>query len=419
MSVDHHLGHAAAAYLTSPFTEASVIVCDHQEPGVSFWEGTGGRLERRDYGWTGPSLASLYSACADALGIHGETQTARLEALARLHPDAREDSCGGRLRLPRQAKVDVPEWQAALSDVNLPALLAGDRVAEAAAIAGAVQNRIGDLLLDLVQQARRTTGAKNLCLAGSVFNNSSYCGRVKASGRFDNVFVPVNPGNAGLAAGTALLAAGATPAALSPFLGPSFDVEEVKGILDNCKLTYEWASPQRAIERAVDALLRGRLVAWFEGPMESGPRALGARSILANPFSPYVLENLNRFLKHRQPWRGYALSSREEELTDVFSNAADAPFMECDFLPRDRDRFRHVLPLPSAALRVQTVGDGAPPDFRRVLQMFGQAAGASVLVNTSFNGFSEPIVCSPRDAVRVFYGTGLDMLVMGGFVLTK
>ena len=142
-------------------------------------------------------------------------------------------------------------------------------------------------------------------------------------------------------------------------------------------------------------------------------------SILANPFSPYVLENLNRFLKHRQPWRGYALSALREEALDLFDSPPDAPFMECDFLPRDRERFRHVLPLPTAAIRVQTARDGAPHDFHQILQLFGQAAGAPVLVNTSFNGFLEPIVCGPRDAVRVFYGTGLDMLVMGGFVLTK
>jgi carbamoyltransferase len=416
---DHHLGHAAAAYLTSPFTRAAVIVCDHQDPGVSVWEGADGRLERKECGWASPGLASLYSACADALGFSGETQAARLEALARLRPDASLDDCGRQLEPLRRLDSGVRECETALGAVNLPGLVACGRLADAATVAGAVQNRIGDLLLDLLAATRRTTRARQLCLGGSLFYNSSYCTRVKTSGHFDRVFVPVDPGNAGLAAGSALLARGAAPAAVSPFLGPKFDSEEVKATLDNCKLTYEWMNPQRAVERAVDALVRGRLVGWFEGPMEAGPRALGARSILANPFSPYVLENLNRFLKHRQPWRGYALSVRREELLDVFDDPVDAPFMECDFQPRDRDRFRHVLPLSSAAIRVQTVGDGVPHDFLQVLQLFGQAAGASVLVNTSFNGFSEPIVCSPRDAIRVFYGTGLDLLVVNGFVLAK
>jgi len=153
--------------------------------------------------------------------------------------------------------------------------------------------------------------------------------------------------------------------------------------------------------------------------MEWGPRALGARSILANPFSPYVLENLNRFLKQREPWRGYALSGLDASVREHFDGPPASPYMECDFTPRDRSRFRHVLPGPRADVRVHTVGDAEPPRFRRLLQAFGEATGVPILVNTSFNGFSEPIVCSPRDAVRVFYGSGVDTLVLGEFVVTK
>ena len=239
------------------------------------------------------------------------------------------------------------------------------------------------------------------------------------AGIFDRVFVPVNPGNAGLAIGTALLVNNAAPRALTPFLGPLFDSEEIKATLDNCKLIYEWVGEHKAATRTVDALSRGCLVGWYSGAMESGPRALGARCILASPFSPYVLENLNRFLKQRKPWRGYALSGLHEDIRAHFDGPTESPFMECDFRPRDRDLFRHVVPQPTAAIRVQTVGADAHPAFRELLRLFGQASGKSVLVNTSFNGFSEPIVCSPRDAIRVFYGTGLDMLVMNDFVITK
>jgi carbamoyltransferase len=170
---------------------------------------------------------------------------------------------------------------------------------------------------------------------------------------------------------------------------------------------------------AVDALRRGQLVGWFDGPMEWGPRALGGRSIVASPFAPYVLENLNRFLKHRDPWRGYALSGLQEAVAREFAGPRGAPFMESDYVPIDRDRFRHVLPGPNAAIRIHTVGPEAPRRFASLLAAFGEATGAPFLVNTSFNGFLEPLVCSPRDAVRVFYGTGLDMLVFDGFVITK
>ena len=153
--------------------------------------------------------------------------------------------------------------------------------------------------------------------------------------------------------------------------------------------------------------------------MEWGPRALGARSILASPFAPYVLENLNRFLKHRDPWRGYALSGLKEAAAAHFDGPAEAPFMECDFRPRDTATFRHVLPSETAAVRLHTVDAEALPRFTRLLEAFGAATGLPFLVNTSFNGFHEPAVCSPRDAVRVFYGSGLDMLVMNGFALRK
>jgi carbamoyltransferase len=198
-----------------------------------------------------------------------------------------------------------------------------------------------------------------------------------------------------------------------------FSDQDQKETLDNCKLHYAWESDEAAIGLAVEALQAGRLVGWFDGAMEWGPRALGARSILANPQSPFALENLNHFLKRRESWRGYALSGEAPAVAEHFIGPPHARFMECDFQPRDAAAFRHVLPAPGSALRVQTVDEAAPARFRRLLRAFGDATGMPMLVNTSFNGFHEPIVCSPRDAIRVFYGTGLDLLVLGTFVLRK
>src|SRR5262249_52603940 len=138
-----------------------------------------------------------------------------------------------------------------------------------------------------------------------------------------------------------------------------------------------------------------------------------------NPFAPYVLNNLNEFLKQRDSWRGYPLSGLDWAVQQYFDGPASAPFMECDYVPRDRDRFAPILPGPRAAVRVHTVGPEALPRFRALVQAFGDASGIPVLVNTSFNGFREPIVCSPRDAVRVFFGTGIDLLVLGQFVISK
>jgi carbamoyltransferase len=288
-----------------------------------------------------------------------------------------------------------------------------------AGLAAALQARIGELLVEFLASVRRRTGCEDVCLAGSLFDHSAINTAVKRDGPFAHVFVPIDPGNSGLAVGTALYDAGRPPHQVSPFLGPAYGPDEIKGTIDNCKLSYTWESEENAIGVAVKALLRGNLVGWYDGAMEWGPRALGARCILASPFSPFVLENLNHFLKRREPWRGYALSGLEDAVRDHFDGPSDAPFMECDYRPRDPSRFQHVLPAPNAAVRMHTAGAQSPTPFRRLLEAFGEASGAPILVNTSFNGFHEPIVCSPRDAVRVFYGTGLDMLVLGQFLLTK
>jgi carbamoyltransferase len=242
---------------------------------------------------------------------------------------------------------------------------------------------------------------------------------VKLSGIFDDVFVPMDPGNAGLSVGAALHVSHLIRRAVSPFLGPAYVPEDIKATLDNCKLSYQWLSEPDMLAMTVRALQAGQLVGWFEGSMECGPRALGARSILASPFSPYVLENLNRFLKHRDPWRGYALSGLASAVRDHFDGPSASPFMECDYIPTDRERLRHVLPGPHAGVRVQTVAEAGPPGFRALLSAFGDATGFPLLVSTSFNGFLEPIVCSPRDAIRVFFGTGLDLLVFGQLILAK
>jgi carbamoyltransferase len=273
--------------------------------------------------------------------------------------------------------------------------------------------------MEFVEPVRARTGSPNLCLAGDFFYHSSINTLVKRSSRFEQVFVPVDPGNAGLSVGNVLQTGGGGPRPVSPFLGPSYSTQETKDTLDNCKLQYEWQSDEQTIATAVEALRRHTIVGWFDGAMEWGPRALGARCILANPFAPFVLENLNRFLKRRESWRGYAISGLEEAVAVHCDGPTGTPFMDGDYRPRDPERFAHVLPAPGAAIRVQTVGREAPPKFRRLLAAFGEATGYPFLVNTSFNGFREPIVCSPRDAVRVFYGSGLDVLVLDQFVLRK
>ena len=410
--LDHHFAHACSAFLPSPFESATIVICDHDAPQVSVWDGNGSALTRVDWPWHGPAFAEIYSRCAEAIGFTGTGREQRMEALARLDPtrhDGHAEELFGldvdRLRLAPHWCADIESWVAA-SDKR--------------PVAAGLQSRIGDLLIEfLAEVKRRAPARRHLCIGGSLFNNSQFNSRVKLSSAFDDVFIPINPGDAGLAVGAALRVSGQVRQPVTPFLGPSYTHEEIKATLDNCKLKYELASEGDAVATAVEDLHKGRLVAWFEGAMEWGPRALGGRSILANPFSQYVLDNLNRFLKQREPWRGYALSGLDAAVGQQLDGPEASRAMECDYVPRDATRFRHVLPGPNAAVRVQTVGADAPPRFRILLKAFGEKAGIPVLVNTSFNGFQEPIVCSPRDAVRVFFGTGIDTLVLERFVIRK
>ena len=404
---------ACSAFLPSPFESAIIFVCDNNEPEISVWHGNGTVVDRADWPWTGPGLAEIYAQCAAAAGFVGAGAEQRFEAFARLDPNQCDERVERLFSVEGEHLRFAPNWLERARD------LMHERDSERMRIASALQSRLGDLLIELLANVFRANRERRLCLSGSLFSNSYFNSRVKQATVFESVFIPVNPGDAGLALGAAMELSGPLRTPVTPFLGPSYPSDEIKATLDNCKLNYQWVSESDSIEMAVGDLMKGRLVAWFEGRMEWGPRALGGRSILANPFSEYVLDNLNHFLKKRERWRGYALSGLPQAVVRHFSGPATAPFMECDYVPHDRALSRHILPLPSAAVRVQTVESSAPRRFTKLLSAFGERAGLPFLVNTSFNGFQEPIVCNPRDAVRVFFGTGVDTLVLDQFVIRK
>jgi carbamoyltransferase len=420
--VDHHYAHAATSFYTSPFDDAVVLVCDrHGIPDLTIWRGDGAGLRRLDFSWVGPGFATVYSQLAEALGFAAEGDEHRVQALAHVAP---------RTSLPaspqiayRGDRLEVsPRFKAAVAS-----LLASNghehAVVQAASVAERLQRSLGDHLLELTAEMKRSFGGHNLCLAGGLFFNSYFNTVLAESGAYERVFVPVNPGNAGVSLGAALgVAERERPrrpdAPLSAFLGPGYGSDDVKAILDNCKLSYDYARNGQLIERTVTALAKGKLVGWFQGRMEWGPRALGNRSILASPVAPYVLENLNRFLKQREPYRSYSVSICAEDVARYFRGPATSLFMEYEYEVLEPDLLRSLLPLGATRLRVQTVPESSGT-FHTLIKAFGEVTGVPILVNTSFNGFNEPIVCTPRDAVRVFYGTGLDMAAIDSFVLQK
>lgn len=416
VQVDHHLAHAATAFFTSSFDRATVVVCDtHDGPELSLWHGDGIRLDRVPLDWRGPGFARLFSRLTARLGFEAQREEPQVEALARLRVRQGAGRAAELLRLTGDALEVGPGFDeyiaAAARDLDV-----------AATVAAEVQVRLGELLLQFLRE--RVGDTERLCLGGGLFYNTYFTTLVREAGIAHDVFVPVNAGNPGVSAGAALARAAERglmsvhPGLASPFLGPEYTSADIKATLDNCKLSYAFLDDSAIVRQVVDALVGGELVGWFRGRLEWGTRALGNRSIFANPLSPYVLENLNHFLKRRDSHRAYGLLMDANHVPQHLAGPSRSSFMEYEYRVLDTDRFGHLCPRGIDRLRVQTP-EVVPPTVQRLLDAFGQATGVPALINTSFNGFHEPIVCAPRDAVRVFYGTGLDMLVVGNFVLRK
>jgi carbamoyltransferase len=412
----HHRAHAVTAWLTSPFDRAAILVCDRHRPRpMSAWIADSAGLVDLEWPWEGPGLADLYAECAVALGFPGREH--QLETLAHL-ADGREAERFQPLIAYSDGCVHVdPRWAAHVVDW---CSRAPDPERARARIAAAFQEHVARLLVALLVDVKRRVEVDHLCLTGGLFYNTHLNTAVAQSGLFARVHVPPNPGNTGLAAGLALAPSGDPAAAMrarSPFLGPEYAPEAIKTILDSCKISYECVDEDDAIAIAVEALVRGLLVGWFQGRMEYGPRALGNRSILANPRWPYVLDNVNVYLKRRERYRPCALSVCADDVHRYFDGPAESRYMEFEYSAAT-DRLGHAIPAGVRRMRVQTV-EPSQGRFYALHKAFAAHTGLGVLVNTSFNGFSEPIVCSPRDAIRVFFGTGVDVLILDRFVVRK
>jgi carbamoyltransferase len=243
----------------------------------------------------------------------------------------------------------------------------------------------------------------------------------------NHVYVPPAPGNSGNAIGAAALAWHRTMGQprISPakhtYWGPCYSRAEIKDVLDNCKARYSLhTTEERKLDAALQFLQAGKIVGWYQGAAEFGPRALGNRSLLASPWAPYVRENLNDYIKHREWFRPFALAVPEEDCARYF----DCSQLCCSMNSLASARLAPgLLPegftLPGNLVRLHVVQKDSNPLLWRLLKRFGEQAPAPVLVNTSFNLFGEPLVVKPRDAVRSYFCSGIDALIIDNFVLSK
>ena len=267
--------------------------------------------------------------------------------------------------------------------------------------------------------------AENLCVAGGLGMNALLISALEES---KQVFVQPAAGNAGTALGAVFYAWNSVfgqkkRAPLNDLcLGPSYTAEQVKQVLENCKLRFHYLmTTDEVLARAVrDLHGEKKIIAWMQGRMEFGPRALGNRSILASPLNPYSTENLNIYIKHRESFRKFAASVPEEMAAEYFEAGPNARYLAT--VGRVRAPYRNTFEaalLDEDAVRVHLVRQQDNPLFHKLLHAAGKATGLPVLYNTSFNLFGDPLVCTPRDAVRSFYSSGVDALYVGNFVVEK
>ena len=431
--VDHHLAHAISAYAYSGFDEAAVVVMDGRGAweATTIWRGHNGRLDPVLMIPFPDSVGYFYSAFTEYLGFQPNSDEWKVMGLAPYGKPGLDLSAFIDLNAaPYRVHTKQLTANGATSFAGMKALLGPGRVAESEIserhkdIAYAVQDACEVAMLRVVRMAIDKTGCRNVCLAGGVALNSKANGKIVASGFVEKMFVQPAASDDGVALG----------AALAPYLdengklpnrpmrhgywGPSFDDEAIESALRTYKLRYT-RLPDPA-SSAAELLSQGKILGWFQGRMEFGPRALGSRSILADPRDPEMNAKVNSAVKFREWWRPFAPSFKKEAAGEYLESATDSPFMilTAQVRPEKRSVIPSVTHVDGSA-RPQTVEKEINPLYWRLIDEFGKRTGVPVVMNTSFNLRGEAIVHTPTDAIRTFFSSGMDALVIGSFLVEK
>jgi len=291
-------------------------------------------------------------------------------------------------------------------------------------VAYAVQDMCETGMMSVVRLALEKTRSRNLCLAGGVALNSKANGKIAASGIIDRIFVQPAASDDGVALGAALapFLDGGQRLSLKPmrhaYLGPSFDDDVIESVLKTYKIRFTRLSDPAST--AADLLTQGKILGWYQGRMEFGPRALGSRSIIADPRDPEMNVKVNNAVKFREWWRPFAPSLKKEAAPEYLESAHDSPFMilTTQVRPEKRGVIPSVTHVDGSA-RPQTVEKEMNPLYYRLIDEFGKRTGVPVIMNTSFNLRGEAIVHTPTDALRTFFSSGMDALVLGSYLVEK
>ncbi|KOV67900.1 carbamoyltransferase [Streptomyces sp. MMG1121] len=463
----HHESHAASAFFPSPYESAAVLCIDGvgEWATTTLWHGRDDTLRPLTEIRFPHSLGLLYSAFTYFCGFKVDSGEYKLMGLA---PYGTPRYAG----LIREKLIDVKEDGSFRLDMRYFEYLAGQvmtgrgferlfggprRLPEAALterefdLAASVQAVTEEVVLRLARTARRVTGESRLCLAGGVALNCVANGEVVREKVFDEVWIQPAAGDAGGALGAALAVAldrgagrphlgNGRDAMAGSLLGPSYDAAQIRAFLDDAGAVYTELDPRDTPGSVADRLAQGAITGWFQGRMEFGPRALGARSILGDPRDPDMQSAMNLKIKFRESFRPFAPSVLRDDTKEYFELDQDSPYMlvVADVAPAQRLTVgdpgegvtgldllkvrRSTIPAVTHvdhSARVQTVDEHGNPAYHRLLTAFKERTGCPVLINTSFNVRGEPIVNSPRDAYTCFMRTDIDVLVLGDFLLEK
>src|SRR5437867_6482423 len=464
---EHHESHAASAFYPSPFKSAAVLCMDGvgEWATTSAWMGEGNTLTPLWEIHFPHSLGLLYSAFTYYTGFKVNSGEYKVMGLAPYGKpkyvqaiydnliDLKED---GTFRL----KIDYFNYCTGLTMTNgkfddlfggpprKPETLLTQRDMD---LARSIQEVTEEVMLRLARSLHRETGAENLCLAGGVALNCVGNGRVLREGPFKGLWIQPAAGDAGGAVGVALkawhglegqprTANGRDDAMRGALLGPSFSNEEIEQFLTKQGAPYVRLSDEALVDRVAQALAAGKIIGWFQGRRESGPRALGSRSMIGDARSPEMQSVMNLKIKYRESFRPFAPSVLRERVADYFEMDTDSPYMllVAPVLEKRRTEITEeqellwgieLLKVPRSDIpaithldysaRIQTVHEETNPRYYRLHKAFEAKTGCGVLVNTSFNVRGEPIVCTPEDAYRCFMRTEMDVLVLENCVVNK
>ena len=465
---EHHLSHAASAFFPSPFESAAVLTMD----GVGEWTttslaiGQGNKLEVVKEIHFPHSLGLLYSAMTYYTGFKVNSGEYKVMGLAPYGKPIYAD-------LIKKYLIDIKEDGSFALDMSYfnyctgltmtskkfdevfggpPRRPESELTQREMDLAASVQAVTEEVVVKLAKGIAKSTGQKNLCLAGGVALNCVANGKLLREKIFENIWIQPAAGDAGGSVGAALGAyyimlgqpravdKNALDGMRGSYLGPEYSSEQIEKELNLCGAVFTTHSPEEMVSLTAQALADGKAVGWMSGRMEFGPRSLGGRSILADPRSPTMQRLLNLKVKYRESFRPFAPSVLREDATDWFDLDSDSPYMllvadvakskrrtmtsdeEALFGIEKLNILRSSIPSVTHvdySARVQTVHEQTNPRYYQLIQKFKELTGCPVVVNTSFNVRGEPIVCTATDAFRCFMGTELDVLVVGDVMLEK